>query len=164
MTFLWLPPGEEASRAERWLYEGRSRERGVDARELLNGFIDRTDRVLQLVEGFVPEAAWLSDPETLTYLHSTISTRRHRVRVPEIPMHLDALLADEPLTCGLEPRLGNAHLRILTIIGFPTVTFPGILDELNRLAFPYRWSTRAICLDKTEATQGGDDQRVLGAP
>ncbi len=68
-------------------------------------------------------------------------------------MHLDALLADEPLMCGLEPRLGNAHLRILTIIGFPTATFPGILDELNRLAFPYRWSTRAICLDKTEATR-----------
>jgi len=68
-------------------------------------------------------------------------------------MHLDALLADEPLMCGLEPRLGNAHLRILTIIGFPTATFPGILDELNRLAFPYRWCTRAICLDKTEATR-----------
>ena len=153
LTFLWLPPSEEASRAERWLYEGRSRESGVDAHELLNGFIDRTDRVLQLVEGFVPESAWLSDSETLTYLHSTISTRRYRVRVPEVPMHLDALMADEPLTGGLEPRLGNAHLRILTIIGFPTATFPGILDELNRLAFPYRWSTRAICLDKTEATR-----------
>jgi type IV secretion system protein TrbE len=153
LTFLWLPPSEGASRAERWLYEGRSREGGVDAHELLNGFIDRTDRVLQLVEGFVPESAWLSDSETLTYLHSTISTRRHRVRVPEIPVHLDALLADEPLTCGLEPRLGNAHLRILTIIGFPTVTFPGILDELNRLAFPYRWSTRAIFLDKPEAAR-----------
>ena len=32
--------------------------------------------------------------ETLTYLHSTISTKRQRVRVPEIPMYLDALLAD----------------------------------------------------------------------
>jgi len=153
LTFVWLPPSEEASRAEAWLYEGRSRESGVDARELLNGFIDRTDRVLQLVEGFVPESAWLTDSETLTYLHSTISTNRHRVRIPETPMHLDALLADEPLACGLEPRLGRAHLRTLTIIGFPTVTFPGILDELNRLAFPYRWSTRAICLDKTEATK-----------
>jgi type IV secretion system protein TrbE len=130
-----LPPSEEASRAERWLYEGRSHKTGVDAHELLDGFIDRTDRVLQLVEGFVPESAWLSDSETLTYLHSTISTRRHRVRLPETPMHLDALLADEPLTCGLEPRLGNAHLQILTIIGFPTATFPGILDELNRSHF-----------------------------
>src|SRR3546814_16039073 len=68
-------------------------------------------------------------------------------------MYLDALLADQPLTGGLEPRLGNAHLRILTIVGFPTATTPGILDQLNRLAFPYRWSPRAVMLDKTEATR-----------
>src|SRR6185437_13044606 len=30
---------------------------------------------------------------------------------------------------------------------------PGILDDLNRLAFAYRWSTRAIMLDKTDATR-----------
>jgi type IV secretion system protein VirB4 len=68
-------------------------------------------------------------------------------------MHLDALLADEPLAGGLEPRLGAHRLRTLTVVGFPTVTHPGILDELNRLAFPYRWSTRAILLDKTEAVR-----------
>ena len=28
---------------------------GVDPWELLRGFVDRTDRVLQLVEGFMPE-------------------------------------------------------------------------------------------------------------
>jgi type IV secretion system protein VirB4 len=39
------------------------------------------------------------------------------------------------------------------VIGFPSATHPGILDELNRLAFPYRWSTRAIALDKTDATR-----------
>ena len=153
LTFLFLPPAEEAARAEAWLYEGRSRDGGVDAHEVVKGFIDRTDRVLQLVEGFVPEAAWLSDEETLTYLHSCISTRRHRIRVPEVPMYLDAILVDEALAGGLEPRLGKAHLRTLTVLGFPSATYPGILDELNRLAFPYRWSTRAIALDKTDATK-----------
>ncbi|MET4296284.1 type IV secretion/conjugal transfer VirB4 family ATPase [Bradyrhizobium sp. LB8.2] len=152
MTLVWLPPAEDASRIEGWLYEGRAQS-GVDPHELLRGFVDRTNRVLQLVEGFMPEVAWLDDGETLTYLHSTISTRQQRVRVPETPMHLDALLADEPLAGGLEPRLGSHHLRTLTVVGFPTVTHPGILDELNRLAFPYRWSTRAILLDKTEAVQ-----------
>ena len=152
LTFVWLPPAEEASRMESWLYEGRERS-GVDPWELLKGFIDRTDRVLHLVEGFVPEAGWLDDTETLTYLHSTISVSRHRVRVPDTPMYLDALLADQPLAGGLEPRLGDFHLRTLTVIGFPTVTFPGILDDLNRLAFMYRWSTRAIMLDKTDATR-----------
>ncbi|MBN9557303.1 MAG: hypothetical protein J0I26_07220 [Alphaproteobacteria bacterium] len=152
LTLLWLPPAEDATRAEGWLYEGRS-QKGVDPKELLRGFVDRTDRVLQLVEGFIPEVAWLDDAETLTYLHSTVSTRRQRVRVPETPMYLDALLADEPLTGGLEPQLGHHHLRTLTVVGFPTMTHPGILDELNRLAFPYRWMTRAICLDKTDATK-----------
>lgn len=153
LTFVYLPPAEDAARAERLLYEGGSRTPSADARELLSGFADRTDRVLQLIEGFMPECAWLGDEETLTYLHSTISTKRHRVRVPEIPMYLDALLADQPLTGGLEPMLGAAHLRVLTIVGFPTATTPGILDDLNRLAFPYRWSTRAIMLDKTDATK-----------
>nr|WP_312826896.1 conjugal transfer protein TrbE [Brucella anthropi] len=152
LTFLWLPPAEDAARAETWLYEGRDQS-GVDAHEMLRAFIDRTDRVLQLVEGFMPECSWLDDSGTLTYLHSCISTKRDRVRVPEVPMHLDALLADQPLTGGLEPRLGSTHLRVLTVVGFPTATTPGILDELNRLAFEYRWSTRAVLLDKTDATK-----------
>ena len=157
---------------------------GADWRAALDGFVDRTDRVLALVEGFMPEAEWLDDGETLTYLHSCVSTRRQHVRVPETPMYLDAILVDEDLTGGLEPRLGRAHLRTLTIMGFPSQTWPGLLDDLNRLAFPYRWATRAICLDKTDATraarqnptamvrqtqvdhgdpEGGDDQRGVGA-
>src|SRR5215467_10532019 len=153
LTFVFLPPPEEAARAEAWLYEGRSRNGAIDGHEVLRGFIDRTDRVLQLVEGFVPEALWLSDEETLTYLHSCISTRRHRVRAPEVPVYLDAIWVDEALTGGLEPRLGKAHLRTLTVMGFPSATHPGILDELNRLAFSYRCSTRAIALDKTDAAR-----------
>jgi len=152
LTLVWLPPADDAARAEAWLYEGRSGEKS-DWRGALAAFIDRTDRVLALIEDFMPEAAWLDDSDTLTYLHSCISTRRQRVRVPETPMHLDAILVDEDATGGLEPRLGRAHLRTLTIMGFPSQTWPGLLDALNRLAFPYRWSTRAICLDKTEATK-----------
>src|SRR3546814_2136777 len=101
----------------------------------------------------MPEAEWLSDAETLTYLHSCVSTKGSRSRGPETRRHLDSLLADEALTGGLEPRLGYHHLRTLTIIGFPSRTFPGLLDELNRLAFPYRWATHAIMLDKTDATK-----------
>ena len=152
LTLVWLAPPEDAARAEAWLYEGRARS-GADWRAALAGFVDRTDRLLALVEGFMPEAAWLDDQDTLTYLHACVSTRVQKVRVPETPMHLDAILTDEDLACGLEPRLGKAHLRTLTIMGFPSQTWPGLLDELNRLAFPYRWSTRAICMDKTDAAK-----------
>jgi len=152
LTLTWLPPAEDAARAESWLFEGRAPQRS-NARDWLSGFSDRTERLLRLVEGFLPEVAWLDDAATLRYLHACVSTRRHGVRVPETPVYLDALLADEPLVGGLAPRLGAAHLRTLSVIGFPTAPFPGILDELNRLAFAYRWATRAIMLDKTDATR-----------
>ena len=119
LTLLWLPPPDEAARAEAWLYEGRTND-AADWRTALTAFVDRTDRMQALIEGFMPEAEWLDDPETLTYLHSCVSTRHQRVRVPETPMHLDAILVDEDLIGGLEPRLGGAHLRTLTIMGFPS--------------------------------------------
>lgn len=152
LTLLWLPPADETAHAESWLYEGKS-ETGADWRTALTGFIDRSDRILALLDGFMPEAAWLDDGETLTYLHSCISTKIQSVRVPEVPMYLDAFLADEDVTCGLEPKIGSSFLRTLTIMGLPSQTWPGVLDDLNRLAFSYRWCTRAICLDKTDATK-----------
>src|ERR1700758_1444603 len=96
LTFVFMPPVEKATWVESWLYEGRAQSDGAESgREILKSFIDRTNRIQQLIEGFVPEAVWLSDSETLTYLHSCISTKRHEVRVPEVPMYLDAILVDE---------------------------------------------------------------------
>ena len=151
LTFLYLPPAEESTRSERFLYEGVAKDETRNSHEIQQNFVDRTNRILQLIDGFMRDCAWLDSKETLSFLHSTISTKQQNVRVPEIPIYLDALLVDQPLTAGLEPKLGSAHLRILTINGFPTITTPGILDELNSLAFAYRWSTRAIMLDKTDA-------------
>ena len=150
LTLLYLPPEESRARAGRLLYENRKTE-GVDWRERLDAFVAESERFLGLLEGVMPEIGWLDDARTLTYLHGCISTARHPVAVPEVPMHLDALLADRPLVGGLAPMLGDAHLRVLTIRGFPTSTWPGILDDLNRLGFAYRWSTRFLCLDKAEA-------------
>jgi type IV secretion system protein VirB4 len=150
LTFVYLPPVEGAGRLAGLFIEGRAAS-ALDWRVELAGFIERSNRVMALVEGLTPMASWLNDGETLSFLHGAVSTRRQTVAAPQIPMHLDALLATEPLDGGLEPRLGEAHLRVLTIIGFPTQTTPGLLDELNRLAFPYRWTSRAIFLDKTQA-------------
>jgi type IV secretion system protein VirB4 len=75
------------------------------------------------------------------------------VTVPEVPVYLDAILADTPLAGGLEPMLGDQHLRTVTLLGFPALSRPGILDALNHQDLAYRWSTRFIALDKTEATR-----------
>jgi len=151
LTLTYLPPADRRGRIEGLFFEGRTGS-ALDWRGELNSFVDRTDRLLALLDGMMPTVGWLDDAATLSFLHGAIATVRQRVAVPGTPMQLDALLATEALVGGLEPRLGSAHLRVLTLTGFPAATVPGLLDELNRLGLAYRWTTRAICLDKTDAT------------
>jgi len=154
LTFLYLPPPEREARAERLLYE-RSAEASIEAtpHAQLAWFITETDRALQMLASILPEAEALDDMGMLTYLHSTISDTRHPVTVPDIPALLDAILCDRQLLGGVDPKLGGQHLRILTVLGFPNATVPGLLDALNDLGFAYRWTTRWIGIDKTEATR-----------
>jgi len=168
LSLQWLPPADDTARASALFFEGGASQGSSDAKHRWNGggggaegvasaadhltdFERETGRVLDMVAGVMPEAAWLSSGETLSYLHSTVSTHEQSVALPETPMHLDALLADEVLVGGLAPQLGAKHLRCLSITGFPAATVPGMLDELNRLGFAYRWTTRAITLGKLSA-------------
>jgi type IV secretion/conjugal transfer VirB4 family ATPase len=150
LTLVYLPPSDASGKAAALFVENSSK-KAIDYKSQLNTFSVETDRIIDLLKGVFPQVYPLNDKETLTYLHSTISCKRHPVAVPEIPMFLDAVLADTPLIGGLEPRLGKNHLKTISVMGFPGTSVPGLLDGLNRLAVEYRWSTRFIPLDKTEA-------------
>ncbi|WP_181298980.1 conjugal transfer protein TrbE [Pseudomonas sp. Q2-TVG4-2] len=150
LTLVYLPREEAQSKAANLLYADRARH-GVDWHQQLTDFIAETDRFQDLLDGVMPESGWLDDGRTLSYLHRTVSTVWQSVAVPDIPFHLDVLLADRPLTTGLSPMLGDQQLRVVSVRGFPTSTWPGVLDELNRLGIAYRWSTRFICMDKDAA-------------
>jgi len=153
LTLMYMAPADSVAGAERALIESAEGPAARDWRYELSAFVAETDRAHDLLGQVLSEIAPLDDTETLTYLHGTISTKRHIVTVPAEPMYLDGLLADTSLRGGLDPVLGSAHLRTLTILSFPNSTQPGILDALNHLEFPYRWTTRFIALDKTKATR-----------
>jgi type IV secretion system protein VirB4 len=153
LTLAWLPSADGSDAAGRSLIERPDTEKGRDWRGALARFVAEADRALDLFAAFMPEVRALTSVETLTYLHGTVSTRRHPVAVPDTPLYLDAILADTPLIGGLEPKLGDQHLRTLTVLGFPTMSRPGLLDALNLADFSYRWVTRFIALDKGDATK-----------
>ncbi len=152
LTLAYLPPADSWSKAGNALLE-RAGDAGGSAvwHAHLETFRSRTDRVFALLADVMPSLVPLSDEETLSYLHATISPRGGRIAVPGIPAHLDAVLADTPFAGGLEPRLGDLHLRTLTVLGFPNLTRPGLLDDLHDLPFAYRWTTRFLVLGKDEA-------------
>ena len=152
LTLVWMPPADQTASAERALVESSGTVTGRDWQQPLRSFVAETRRAADLFASFMSEMRALDDGETLTYLHGTVSTRRHQVAVPDTPLYLDGLLADTPLVGGLEPRLGELHVRTLTVMGFPNLSRPVIFDALNHQDFAYRWVTRFIALDKTQAT------------
>ena len=154
LTLLFLPPEDRVNRSESLLFEASDKsKKRIDYRDHLASFISETNRAIDLLAQILPDVQILDDAETLSFLHQCISTKSHPVAVPECPVYLDAILPDTPFQGGLEPMLGDTHLRTLAVLGFPNVTTPGILDELNDLGFAYRWSTRWISLDKPLAAK-----------
>lgn len=150
LTFVYAPPKQAKARFLGFLFEGGEEKQG-DPKEYLSYFQDRVESLIGLLRAVFPYVHPLNDEETLTYLHSAVSTKRQIVRAPETPVYLDAVLADQRLEAGLELKLGDKFMRTLTVRSFPSSTVPGILDDLNRLQLEYRWVTRYIAYDKQDA-------------
>lgn len=151
LTLLYLPPPDNQDKITNLFIERNMDVSVKTGRMHLRNFQTECDRAKQLLKSVMCEFEELTDEETLTYLHQCVSTKDHNVIVPEAFMDLDAVLADSPLVGGLEPKLGNKHIRTVTIQGFPGTSIPGLLNGLNQLGFEYRWSTRFLPMDKQDA-------------
>lgn len=153
ITFQFMPPVDNASKAARLIIETPDGDGELKPQDHLAGFVSETARCFDLLESQFPLIKWLSDDETLTYLHSCVSPNRHDVKTPDIPAYIDAVVGGADLVGGLVPRLAGHDIHVLTIRGFPGETTPGILDDLNKLGFSYRWMTRFLPMDKALAVK-----------
>src|SRR5258708_912950 len=76
---------------------------------------------------------------------------RARPAIPNKACSPSEVVACEDCYGGIEPRIGRKHMRVVAIDGFPKMSSPGILRELDALPIEYRWNTRAILIDPAEA-------------
>jgi type IV secretion/conjugal transfer VirB4 family ATPase len=152
LTLQFLPSASSTSKLSHLLIpENDDAKASTGHQKDLQVFITMTDRFCDTLKEILFESYFLNDEETLTYLHSAISTKNHRISVPDIPTYLDVTLADTPLLGGTAPQLGDHHLRTISFLTFPGSTQPALLDQLNQLPFTYRWVTRFISIDKIDA-------------
>jgi type IV secretion system protein VirB4 len=148
-TFTWAPPFDRTTTLERMMMSDAGSDGAAGGRRQLERFEREVRALVDVFAGALPEARLLSDEETLAYLHAAVSTRSHPV-APSAAF-LDATLADEPLTGGVAPRLGEQHLRVVSVRSFPARTTPGLLDALSAMPFACRFVCRWIALDKADA-------------
>ena len=144
LTMVFKQAEKINTKGSRWFLKKVEDE--VVSDDSLPAFLNAIQEVQGLLQSLLPVFRELSDDETLTYLHSTVSTKRHPIVTPDIPMYLDYILSDQQVEHGLELKLGYDFVRTVTIRAFPQESFPGILDAINDLEFPFRWCTRFISM------------------
>jgi type IV secretion system protein VirB4 len=133
-----------------------ARRQSDDARDLAQ-FCTALTRLLDGLEGVLPEVAFLTPEETLSYLHQCVSWDRHRVALPEVPMYLDVRLAGCDVHPGHTVRLGSQWLRPLGLVSWPDELGFHLPTALQQVDFPYRFTVRWLALGKTDAKRLLDD-------
>ena len=88
--------------------------------------------------------------ELMQFIRFCITGENHPIRLPEIPMYLDWLATAE-LQHGVTSLIENKILGVVALDGLPAESWPGILDNLDRMPISYRWSSRFIFLNSEEA-------------
>src|SRR5580658_6407759 len=164
LALTYLPPLEMEERMKGWMFEGgathsanRTAEQildrfssRVDVFENVFGQLFRTERLKRLT---ITDECGFSQvhDRLLRYIRRCVSGEDHPFALPDIPSYLNELLACEDLYGGIEPRIGRKHMRVIAVDGFPKMSSPGILRELDNLPIEYRWNTRAVLIDPEEA-------------
>ncbi len=152
LTLVYQRP----KRATHWLEQAFFGEHGAhatDAKKELQHFMDVRRTLRSMLEAVFVEVVELDDDQMLTYLHGAVSTKRQKVTAPKVPAYLDCWVADQPVEFGLDVKLGESLVGVVSVPGYPAQLTDAALDGLNRLGLEYRWVTRWVCLSKEQGTQ-----------
>lgn len=150
LTVTYLPPRDVYSRAAA-LFVQDARQ-GIDWGMILSGFRTAVDQL----QHRLASRLWverLDSDGLVTHLHRCVTGLSHHVRAPRHGAYLDAVLASQELTGGFAPRIGDRHLRVVAITGYPGDAATGALDHLATLPFTYRWSNRFIPVGQLAAAR-----------
>jgi type IV secretion system protein VirB4 len=163
LTLTYLPPVEMEQKVQGFMFEGRKSGSAYTGAQTLERFRSQLER-FENVFGTLFKTERLARVKTeddfgglhihdhlLRYVRRCVSGNDHPFAVPQIPVFLNDVLACEDFCGGVEPRIGQKHIRVLAIDGFPRNSSPGLLRELDSLSVEYRWNTRAVMLDAQEA-------------
>ena len=90
--------------------------------------------------------------ELLQALNYIINGSWHPVRVPTpAPTYLDTMFARD-LLVGDPLVYDDRYVKVVTVMGYPQGSYPGILHALSLLPFELRWSNRYIFTDWLDAS------------
>jgi type IV secretion system protein VirB4 len=132
----------------------------------LQEFEEELQRLQGMLKGASIQTTPLEESDLLTYLHSTISAKEHRVLMPEPACYLNTYLTDMDFDPGLYPKLSDGlrtrYFGCVSPHGWTKHTHPGMFDILAELPIEYRACVRNITMDRAEAIKQAEKDAIGG--
>ena len=154
MTFTKELPSELKQKSSSFFFkrDGEDKENintGAIRKEIDN-FITVTTKIIGSLSSSL-KVKPLNSAETVSYLHTSVSLKWYGMNFPNHFIFIDKMITDEDIENSIPLKLGKNYIPIITVKDFPMETYPAIFDSLNAAEIEYRWSTRFISLDKSDA-------------
>ena len=157
LVIYHTPPVVEAEKLKSYFIEEdqNDKEAGHDSilAKTLSDFVKQTNLFAEILEkNCFKEMRSLNPEETISYLHNIVSDHRQVVKENR-DKYINDYICDSTLIGGRYPKLGNKHMRVISLMSFPSFTTPGVFNDFNALNFEYRFVSRWICMDKNQADE-----------
>ncbi len=124
-----------------------------DYSHYLSIFKNKLHEIIELLTKQINLLPMKSD-DILSYISWCLTGEPIELKLPiRYGIFLKHYLASHDLYGGENPKIGDNYIKAITVSGFPSESYPGILDKLNYLDFEYRWSTRFIFLSQYEGSK-----------
>lgn len=122
-------------------------------RTQVQDFITTTDKsvaILQTVMGVQK----LDTVGLFSLCHASVSLDWSRRVLPKDWIMLwDKAVTECDLETSMPMKLGDSYIPVITVMSFPSETFPALFDLLNKADCQLRWSTRFMCLSREDASK-----------
>jgi type IV secretion system protein VirB4 len=129
LNFVYKPEMELKRKMTKMFFTEMEFEKEQD--DIITDFLKETTRLTSVLETKLLLRP-LNYKETVEYLHSTVSLRRHELILPDHFLFLDSFISDMTLHIGQTWRLDDFYIPIHCVNDFPMETYPSILHELNK--------------------------------
>jgi type IV secretion/conjugal transfer VirB4 family ATPase len=132
-----------------WLIDSDKHDTNAD-NQIIRYFFDNINKIESALSNYL-QLHKLNSQQLLTYLHNCITGLSHSLTVPKIPVYLNSILASQDFIGGLQPKIGENFIKVISIVGLPLESEPGLLNIFEQMPISFRWSNRFIFLDPNSA-------------
>lgn len=115
-----------------------------DFQKQTSNFVSKLSSVLNLQEcTFCKNLPYISH-EAVNFLYQAVNFEAIKLSLPKCEFTLDELLSCHDFVHSYPSKLDDKYICSIAINGFPYDSYFGMLNELNKLNFNYRFSTRFV--------------------